>query len=129
MTFFPNFVQDRPPAGPARSRGQVLVWDAQRSRRPVSAARWDIGPQSRSGVWLPGGSGARMEGEGGHDHPPSHSLRGLRVLLVDDSPETLEAFRMLLEIEGAVVRVATGGRLAHRSEANVNAAHHPLGWK
>ncbi|GAA5234135.1 response regulator [Verticiella sediminum] len=36
-------------------------------------------------------------------------LRGLRVLLVDDSHETLEAFSALLRLEGAQVCTAQGG--------------------
>jgi two-component system, chemotaxis family, CheB/CheR fusion protein len=40
------------------------------------------------------------------------SLRGLRVLLVDDSAEGLEGFRALLEMEGAQVRAELGGKAA-----------------
>ncbi len=39
-------------------------------------------------------------------------LKGLRVLLVDDSPEGLEGFRALLEMEGAIVRAEPGGKAA-----------------
>ena len=39
-------------------------------------------------------------------------LKGLRVLLVDDSIEALEAFRMLLEIEGAQVRAEASAEQA-----------------
>ncbi|MFP3566526.1 CheR family methyltransferase [Paraburkholderia sp. SIMBA_030] len=40
------------------------------------------------------------------------SLRGLRVLLVDDSAEGLEGFRALLEMEGAQVRAELSGKAA-----------------
>lgn len=39
-------------------------------------------------------------------------LRGLRVLIVDDAPDTIEAFRTLLELEGADVLSATDGNTA-----------------
>jgi two-component system CheB/CheR fusion protein len=46
-------------------------------------------------------------------------LKDLRVLLVDDSADTLDAFRTLLEMEGAKVRAELGGKaaLAAASEA------------
>jgi CheY-like chemotaxis protein len=44
------------------------------------------------------------------DAPAAPSLVGLRVLVVDDEPDTLEMFRDVLEAAGADVRaVATGG--------------------
>lgn len=88
--------------------GAIPMSDLWREGRQRHAARWDIGPQGRSGVWLPTAPGHAMA-EGSGRRPPPDALRGMRVLLVDDSPETLEAFRMLLEIEGASVQVATGG--------------------
>ena len=44
-------------------------------------------------------------------------LRGLRVLLVDDSIEALEAFRMLLEMEGAQVRAEPSAEQALEAAA------------
>lgn len=56
---------------------------------------------------------------GGADHSApqpeataSSAFAGLRVLLVDDSLDTLEAFRTLLELEGAQVMVADNGHAA-----------------
>ncbi|WP_256702486.1 ATP-binding protein [Burkholderia sp. SRS-W-2-2016] len=37
------------------------------------------------------------------------SLKGLRILMVDDDSATVETFRLLLETEGAEVRTATSG--------------------
>jgi two-component system CheB/CheR fusion protein len=39
-------------------------------------------------------------------------LKGLRVLLVDDSADALDAFRTLLEMEGAKVRAELSGKAA-----------------
>lgn len=44
--------------------------------------------------------------EGGH---PAAFLRDTEVVLVDDDRDTVEAFKLLLEMEGADVIVATGG--------------------
>jgi two-component system CheB/CheR fusion protein len=65
-------------------------------------------------IWLPL--------EGGEAHPsaynePLPALDGLRILLVDDTPDTLEAFGMLLRIEGALVTAAGGGAEALRAFA------------
>ena len=43
---------------------------------------------------------------------PTTFLKGERVLLVDDDPDTVETFRLLLEMEGAVVTVAMSGEEA-----------------
>lgn len=43
------------------------------------------------------------------------ALSGLRVLLVDDTIDALEAFSELLELEGAEVTAATGGTEALRA--------------
>jgi len=49
-------------------------------------------PRARSALPIP------------HDQaPPSGVLEGARLLVVDDSPDGLEVFTMLLELEGAVV--------------------------
>lgn len=39
--------------------------------------------------------------------PPASSIAGLRILLVDDTVDTLDTFAMLLELEGAQVTTAT----------------------
>lgn len=43
---------------------------------------------------------------------PTTFLRGEHVLLVDDDLETVETFRLLLEMEGATVTIATSGEEA-----------------
>ena len=40
---------------------------------------------------------------------PDRPLEGLRILLVDDTPDTLETFGQLLELEGAAVSCASSG--------------------
>lgn len=104
-----------PPGGRAAAawpgRSVLPGCDVWRDNRERGLARWDIGPQGRSGVWLPAAPGRAAVDHAGR-RPPPDALRGMRVLLVDDSPETLEAFRLLLEIEGAHVQVANGGAAA-----------------
>ncbi|WP_317920147.1 CheR family methyltransferase [Cupriavidus sp. TA19] len=51
---------------------------------------------------------------------PSLPLGGTGILLVDDDPGTVETFKLLLEMEGASVTVATSGQ-----EALDWLAHHP----
>ncbi len=46
------------------------------------------------------------------DADARRSIAGARVLLVDDTPDTLETFAYLLESEGAVVSTALSGQLA-----------------
>nr|WP_315591882.1 CheR family methyltransferase [uncultured Cupriavidus sp.] len=43
---------------------------------------------------------------------PSSLLHGLHIMLVDDDLDTVETFRILLELEGAVVDIATDGEAA-----------------
>jgi two-component system CheB/CheR fusion protein len=47
-----------------------------------------------------------------HLHVDGSILKDLRVLLVDDSADALDAFRALLEMEGAKVRTEPGGKAA-----------------
>ena len=42
-------------------------------------------------------------------------LQGIRVLVVDDSPDTLETFGILLNVDGAIVTCASGGAEALRA--------------
>ncbi|HKT96652.1 MAG TPA: CheR family methyltransferase [Paraburkholderia sp.] len=42
----------------------------------------------------------------------AESLHGLRILMVDDDPSTVETFKLLLEGEGATVQTATSGEQA-----------------
>ncbi|WP_322057351.1 CheR family methyltransferase [Paraburkholderia sp. J63] len=58
-------------------------------------------PTHRHAAELPGGDGAAPE-----------SLHGLRILMVDDDPGTVETFKLLLESEGATVQTATSGEQA-----------------
>ncbi|TSH95801.1 response regulator [Verticiella sediminum] len=69
-------------------------------------------------VWLPAvsGPGAASGAEAAAESAAAGSLAGVRVLLVDDSVETLEAFHQLLAMEGAVVTaVSTGAQALARA--------------
>ena len=46
--------------------------------------------------------------------PSSANLKGLRILAVDDMPDLLQPFALLLRLEGATVDTAIGGREALR---------------
>ena len=67
--------------------------------------------------------------------PPEHHtvevdasvLKGLRVLLVDDSEDTLDAFRILLEMEGAKVRAERSGKAALAAAAEAPVRSDPVG--
>jgi two-component system CheB/CheR fusion protein len=53
------------------------------------------------------------------DAQPAHrALAGVRILLIDDAPDTLETFGYLLEYEGAVVTPAPSGVEALRLGAS-----------
>lgn len=45
-------------------------------------------------------------------HGPSVTIAGVRILIVDDSPDIVETFQMLLQMEGALVVAATSGAQA-----------------
>jgi two-component system, chemotaxis family, CheB/CheR fusion protein len=49
---------------------------------------------------------------GSPDHAAHASLRGVRVMMVDDDAATVDTFKLLLESEGAIVRTATSGEQA-----------------
>jgi two-component system CheB/CheR fusion protein len=51
-------------------------------------------------------------GDVGGGKDPTTLLQGEHVLLVDDDPDTVETFRLLLEMEGAMVTVAMSGEEA-----------------
>ena len=57
---------------------------------------------------------ARLQALAGADEAPVRWLSGTRILLVDDTPDTLETFGYLLEHEGAVVTPAASGAEALR---------------
>jgi two-component system CheB/CheR fusion protein len=61
------------------------------------------GQGARFRLWLPENAKSSQV-EAPREFVDPGILKGLRVLLVDDSIEALEAFRMLLEMEGAQVR-------------------------
>jgi two-component system, chemotaxis family, CheB/CheR fusion protein len=69
----------------------------------IEAESAGLGQGARFRLWLPENAPSpRLETPRGLIDPAV--LKGLRVLLVDDSVEALEAFRTLLEMEGAQVR-------------------------
>lgn len=74
----------------------------------VRAESDGIGRGSRFQVWLPL-IGAPAEPLEAASALPRGSLAGFRVLVVDDSPDTVSAIGQLLEIEGARVTTATSG--------------------
>lgn len=57
---------------------------------------------------------ARLRALDAAGEAPTRWLAGTRILLVDDTPDTLETFGYLLEHEGAVVTLAAGGAEALR---------------
>ena len=72
----------------------------------VAAESAGVGHGARFSVWLPRYSGAEQAGA---PLMPASALQGVRILLVDDTPDTLESFGMLLQLEGAVVTTAGSG--------------------
>jgi two-component system, chemotaxis family, CheB/CheR fusion protein len=69
-----------------------------------------IGQGARFSVWLPRYGGGNPQAS--TPSAAASALQGVRILLVDDTPDTLESFGMLLELEGAVVTTAGSGRQA-----------------
>jgi two-component system CheB/CheR fusion protein len=76
----------------------------------VEAESAGIGHGARFSVWLPRYGGG--DSHASSPATPASALQGLRILLVDDTPDTLESFGMLLQLEGAVVTTAGSGRQA-----------------
>ncbi|AME24279.1 ATP-binding protein [Burkholderia sp. PAMC 26561] len=69
----------------------------------IEAESAGLGQGARFRLWLPENAPS-PRGEAPRELVDPSILTGLRVLLVDDSVEALEAFRTLLEMEGAHVR-------------------------
>lgn len=102
----------QPSARPLAACGQAASGASPGRRLPLSA--WRTG---RPRVWLPGPPGRDRRDDGSRSEDVA--LQGLRVLLVDDSIETLEAFSALLTLEGATVHTATDGLAAlHLCDVN-----------
>jgi two-component system CheB/CheR fusion protein len=74
----------------------------------IEANSEGAGKGSRFTVWLPLAS--TVEPDGNADKPDNGGrLNGLRVLVVDDSEDILDATQFLLETEGAIVTTAASG--------------------
>ena len=102
--------------GPNREQGGLgiglaLVRELVEAHRGRVEARSD-GPGRGAcfRVWLPFGRESRKPNRGPATAP--RALDGLRVLVVDDSKDSLEPFVELLRFEGATTEGATGGRAA-----------------
>lgn len=74
----------------------------------VSAESPGTGKGARFRVWLPADN-APPSVPLAETHGNASLLKGMRVLLVDDAAESLDAFRSLLEMEGAQVWPQTSG--------------------
>ncbi|MFM0235036.1 chemotaxis protein CheB [Paraburkholderia sediminicola] len=86
----------------------------------VKAESAGVGKGARFRVWLPADSTVAQPET--HDTPGDASLlKGMRILLVDDAVESLQAFQSLLELEGAQVWPQTNG-----ADALAVAAHQPF---
>jgi len=75
----------------------------------VEVASRGIGCGSTFSVWLPLFVEKAKDNEAEEQNNP---LTGLKVLLVDDTTDTVEALQALLELEGAQVMAATSGQEA-----------------
>ncbi|KQR74391.1 chemotaxis protein [Burkholderia sp. Leaf177] len=75
----------------------------------VSAHSEGVGHGTTMSVWLPLVDGRPDSGEA---HERSGSLSGVRVLVVDDDPETANAFAALLQLESAAVATVHNAREA-----------------
>ncbi|TLX61532.1 chemotaxis protein [Stutzerimonas nosocomialis] len=78
----------------------------------VEAASEGGGKGSRFSVWLPLLTQTAEQEPTRTDENRDGRLGGVRILLVDDSPDVLETLQMLLEIEGAWVLTANSGQQA-----------------
>jgi two-component system, chemotaxis family, CheB/CheR fusion protein len=77
----------------------------------IEAESAGVGKGARFRLWLPE---SPVLGELDRPGEPvdSSALKGLKILLVDDSLESLEAFRTLLELEGAHVQAEASAKQA-----------------
>lgn len=78
----------------------------------VSVASEGAGKGAVFTVELPREDGIRVDQNSFLE--PGSALQARRILVVDDDEATVETFKILLESEGAEVRIATGGREALR---------------
>jgi two-component system CheB/CheR fusion protein len=74
----------------------------------VEAASEGAGRGARFSVWLPVEK-VQAESEQAAAQVKSGELAGLHILVVDDTPDSVEMMRFLLKIEGADVRTASSG--------------------
>jgi two-component system CheB/CheR fusion protein len=86
----------------------------------VRAESAGLGKGARFRVWLPADN-ANAQSENRAMPGDASLLKGMRILLVDDAVESLQAFQSLLEMEGAQVWAKTNG-----AGALAVAAHQPF---
>ena len=104
-------------AGGRRDRGglgiglSLVKQLAQMHGGRIEAESAGLGKGARFRLWLPEVAVSPERTDPGKLLDAS-DLRGLRVLLVDDSLETLEAFHALLELEGAQVHAESSAQQA-----------------
>lgn len=75
----------------------------------IDAFSEGLGRGARFSVWLPIHLQTELELSELAQHDAPGGLAGIRILLVDDSPDILDTMRELLESEGAQVTTAGGG--------------------
>jgi two-component system CheB/CheR fusion protein len=77
----------------------------------IEAESAGLGLGARFKLWLPERDHLLHEKNSAEPIDPT-ILKGMKILLVDDALDGLEAFRTLLQLEGALVQTATSGELA-----------------